>query len=55
VDDLEPHGFDPPDLEQRVPLKAATLGGADTIYGTMDGYAALGVPYQPHIAPEIKW
>src|SRR5262249_10234158 len=27
---------------------------ADTVYGTMDGYAALGVPYQPHIAPEIK-
>jgi hypothetical protein len=28
---------------------------ADTVYGTMEGYAALGVPYQPHIAPEIKW
>ncbi len=27
----------------------------DVVYGTMDGYAALGVPYQPHIAPEIKW
>jgi hypothetical protein len=28
---------------------------ADVVYGTMEGYAALGVPYQPHIAPEIKW
>jgi hypothetical protein len=28
---------------------------ADVVYGTMDGYAALGVPYQPHIAPEKKW
>jgi hypothetical protein len=27
----------------------------DVVYGTMEGYAALGVPYQPHIAPEIKW
>jgi Gluconate 2-dehydrogenase subunit 3 len=23
----------------------------DVVYGTMDGYAHLGVPYQPHIAP----
>jgi len=29
--------------------------GADVVWGTMDGYADLGVPYQPHIAPEIKW
>jgi hypothetical protein len=28
---------------------------ADVVYGTMEGYAALGVPYQPHIAPENKW
>jgi hypothetical protein len=28
---------------------------ADVVYGTMEGYATLGVPYQPHIAPEIKW
>jgi hypothetical protein len=27
----------------------------DVVYGTMEGYAALGVPYQPHIAPEIRW
>ena len=27
----------------------------DVVYGTMDGYAALGVPYMPHIAPEKRW
>jgi hypothetical protein len=27
----------------------------DVVYGTMDGYAALGVPYMPHIAPTQKW
>ncbi|HXQ84270.1 MAG TPA: gluconate 2-dehydrogenase subunit 3 family protein [Xanthobacteraceae bacterium] len=27
----------------------------DVVYGTMEGYAALGVPYMPHIAPTKKW
>src|SRR5215472_5879933 len=27
----------------------------DVVYGTMDGYAALGVPYMPHIAPTKSW
>jgi hypothetical protein len=27
----------------------------DVVYGTMDGYAGLGVPYQPHIAPTKSW
>jgi len=27
----------------------------DVIYGTMDGYAALGIPYMPHIAPSKRW
>lgn len=27
----------------------------DVVYGTMDGYAHLGVPYQPHIAPTKPW
>jgi hypothetical protein len=27
----------------------------DVVYGTMDGYAALGVPYMPHIAPTKRW
>jgi hypothetical protein len=27
----------------------------DVVYATMDGYAALGVPYMPHIAPTTRW
>jgi hypothetical protein len=27
----------------------------DVVYGTMDGYAGLGIPYMPHIAPTKKW
>jgi hypothetical protein len=27
----------------------------DVVYATMEGYAALGVPYMPHIAPTQKW
>jgi len=27
----------------------------DVVYGTMAGYAALGVPYMPHIAPTKRW
>jgi hypothetical protein len=27
----------------------------DVVYGTMEGYAHLGVPYQAHIAPTRSW
>ena len=27
----------------------------DVVYGTMEGYESLGVPYMPHIAPEVRW
>jgi hypothetical protein len=27
----------------------------DVVYSTMEGYAALGIPYMPHIAPTQKW
>jgi len=27
----------------------------DVVYGTMDGYAALGVPYMAHIEPVKRW
>ena len=27
----------------------------DVVYGTMDGYAALGIPYQAHIVPTKRW
>jgi hypothetical protein len=25
------------------------------VYGTMEGYADLGVPYMAHIAPQKRW
>lgn len=27
----------------------------DVVYGTMEGYASLGIPYMAHIAPERRW
>jgi hypothetical protein len=27
----------------------------DVVYGTMEGYESLGVPYMPHSAPEKRW
>lgn len=27
----------------------------DVVYGTVEGFAELGVPYMPHILPERKW
>ena len=27
----------------------------DVVFGTMEGYASLGIPYMPHIAPEKRW
>jgi len=27
----------------------------DVVYGTVEGYEALGIPYQPHIAPLKRW
>jgi hypothetical protein len=27
----------------------------DVVYGTVEGYKALGIPYMPHIAPEKRW
>jgi Gluconate 2-dehydrogenase subunit 3 len=27
----------------------------DVVYGTVDGFARLGVPYMPHIVPERRW
>ena len=27
----------------------------DVVYGTMEGYEALGVPYMAHIAPDRRW
>jgi hypothetical protein len=27
----------------------------DVVYGTTEGYAVLGIPYMPHIAPTKRW
>ena len=27
----------------------------DVVYGTMEGYESLGIPYMPHIPPEKRW
>src|SRR6266496_1485583 len=27
----------------------------DVVFGTMEGYETLGIPYMPHIAPEKRW
>lgn len=27
----------------------------DVVYGAVEGYAALGIPYMPHITPEKRW
>jgi hypothetical protein len=27
----------------------------DVVYGTMEGYASLGIPYMPHIPPTKRW
>jgi hypothetical protein len=27
----------------------------DVVYGTMDGYKSLGIPYMPHIPPVKRW
>jgi len=27
----------------------------DVVYGTMEGYESLGVPYMAHIAPDKRW
>ena len=35
--------------------RACAADAVDVVYGTMEGYEALGVPYMPHIAPEKRW
>ena len=27
----------------------------DVVYGTMEGYESLGIPYMAHIVPERRW
>jgi len=61
----EQHDFGRPDApEQARQLEGPGAGfvyflfrtdAVDVVYGTMDGYAHLGVPYQAHIAPTKSW
>jgi hypothetical protein len=39
------------------PLVYANLrnDAVDVVYGTVDGFARVGVPYLPHILPEQRW
>jgi Gluconate 2-dehydrogenase subunit 3 len=39
------------------PVVYATLrnDAVDVVYGTVEGFARLGVPYMPHIVPERRW
>jgi len=49
----EPPGWDGPPA----PLFyfAVRNDAVDVVYGTVDGFAKLGVPYMPHIAPAERW
>ena len=29
--------------------------GVDVVYGTVEGFERLGVPYMPHILPKARW
>jgi hypothetical protein len=31
------------------------MDAVDVVYGTVEGYEALGIPYMAHIAPEKRW
>jgi hypothetical protein len=39
------------------PLVYASLrnDAVDVVYGTVEGFARVGVPYLPHIVPEQRW
>jgi hypothetical protein len=34
---------------------ALRADAVDVVYGTMEGYEALDIPYMPHIPPEKRW
>jgi hypothetical protein len=29
--------------------------GVDVVYGTVEGFERLGIPYLPHILPKARW
>jgi hypothetical protein len=42
----------PPGAQVYAVLRADAV---DVVYGTMEGYEALGIPYMAHIPPEKRW
>ncbi len=57
VDLLSHHEIEAWDGKATQTLVYATLrdDAVDVVYGTVDGFARIGVPYLPHILPERKW
>jgi hypothetical protein len=65
LDSTERHGFVDSMRQNKVEGWQGPGGGfvyvvlrndaIDVVYGTMEGYAALGIPYMPHIAPTKRW
>ena len=41
--------------ERIVCLHLLRSDAVDVVYGTMEGYAGLGIPYHAHIAPTKRW
>lgn len=56
IDQLRQNKLDgwqgPPAAEVYFVLRSDAV---DVVYGTMEGYESLGVPYLPHIAPDRRW
>ena len=42
-------------LDVSSPERAGAALMIDVVYGTVEGFARLGVPYMPHILPERSW
>ena len=44
-----------PDRAEGSSTRILRSDAVDVVYGTMEGYAALGIPYQAHIVPTKRW
>jgi hypothetical protein len=42
------------DLRQAQVYFVLRSDAVDVVYGTMEGYESLGVPYMPHIVPDKR-
>lgn len=48
-----PEGWTGPPSQQLYSL--VRNDAVDVVYGTLEGFERLGVPYMPHVMPETKW